>query len=191
MCGRFTLKEVKQVKETFGVTVAASFNIAPSQEVLTLNEIGEPVFRKWLFSPIWYRGHMKLINARIETLSEKPAFQGVSRCVFVADGWYEWSRLNKGKRPYYHYSEENLIFFAGIYNETSGCAIVTCQSAENISFVHHRQPVLLHEAEIENWMANNHKWNSNFSQDIKFHRVSRAINNPKHDEPENIDEVAD
>ena len=52
-------------------------------------------------------------------------------------------------------------------------------------------PMLLHEGEIGNWMSNNHKRNSNFSQEIKFHRVSRTINNPKHNKPENIDEVID
>ena len=74
--------------------VSASFNIAPSQDVLVLKP--NPEMIKWSYSPKW-KEDIKLINCRHETLLEKPSFKGSMRCVFVANGWIEWQRLKNEK----------------------------------------------------------------------------------------------
>ena len=114
--------------------VSASFNIAPSQDVLVLKP--NPEMIKWSYSPKW-KEDIKLINCRHETLLEKPSFKGSMRCVFVANGWIEWQRLKNEKKPFFHSIKTELIYFAGIYNLTSGCAVVTCQSSQHIAQVHH------------------------------------------------------
>ena len=74
--------------------------------------------KPWGFSPVWYQSGKILINARIESLNDKPSYKDVIRCVVLADGWYEW-REEKGnaKVPYYHHADGVLLFFAAIYGE--------------------------------------------------------------------------
>ena len=153
MCGRFVLSDKKVIKEKFNVELSPSYNIAPSQDVLVIKP--DPTFMKWTYSPKW-KDDMNLINCRHETLLEKPSFKGSLRCVFLANGWYEWQRQNNSKTPFFHYIENELLYFAGIYNLNSGCAVVTCQSSETVSHVHHRQPLLLDESQTTEWIEGKH-----------------------------------
>ena len=124
MCGRYTLVNKSAVKEKFNINIAQNFNICPSMEVPVLtNEIS---LMKWSYSPSWAKKPMNLINARYETIMEKPSFSKARRCVLIMDGWYEWKRYfnwdrreNK-KDPYYHHLNSELNFVGGLYNE-SGC----------------------------------------------------------------------
>ena len=140
MCGRYVLSDTEAVKKKFKIEVKASHNIAPSQNVLVLKP--NPEMMTWSYSPKW-KEDMNLINCRHETLLEKPSFKGSMRCIFIANGWIEWLRSENEKKPFFHYIGSELIYFAGIYNLMSGCAVVTCQSTEHIAQVHHRQPLLL------------------------------------------------
>ena len=132
------------LEKKFKTKVSASYNIAPSQDVLVLKP--NPEMIKWSYSPKW-KEDMNLINCRHETLLEKPSFKGSMRCVFIANGWIEWQRLENEKKPFFHLIRNELIYFAGIYNLTSGCAVVTCQSSQHISkavsYTHLTLPTIL------------------------------------------------
>ena len=141
----------------------------------------------WSYSPSWAKTPMNIINARIETLDEKPSFKEAKRCVFLTDGWYEWKRWFDWKRrennkdPYYHTIDDNIIHMAGIYNST-GCAIVTQQSLGMLKEIHHRQPVLLGDDEINEWLAGETVQNSKVSESIDVYKVSTYVNSVKNNE---------
>jgi len=190
MCGRFTLTDANQVESKLGLTVIPSFNIAPSQGVLVIKANLDIGFKTWGLSPFGYPKKDKLINARLETFKSKPSFRNTTKCVVVADGWYEWSRHGKIKVPYYHYHKDRaLIYFAGLSDQDSACVIVTCPSAENIRAIHHRQPLLLDGLEIENWLSDRYYWNKKNARNIETYQVSRKVNNPSNDDSRNISEV--
>ena len=140
MCGRFTLKNKEKVKELYDIDIVPNYNVSPSSEVVVLTS--GPEMMNWSYSPSWAKTPMNIINARIETLDEKPSFKEAKRCVFLTDGWYEWKRWFDWKRrennkdPYYHTIDDNIIHMAGIYNST-GCAIVTQQSLGVLKEIHH------------------------------------------------------
>ena len=87
MCGRFTLTNKDKVKKRFAIDLDESFNICPSTEILVLTN--KLINIKWGYSPHWAKSPMNLINARYETIHEKPSFKDAKRCVFIMDGWYE------------------------------------------------------------------------------------------------------
>ena len=185
MCGRYTLVNKSAVKEKFNINIAQNFNICPSMEVPVLtNEIS---LMKWSYSPSWAKKPMNLINARYETIMEKPSFSKARRCVLIMDGWYEWKRYfnwdrreNK-KDPYYHHLNSELIFVGGLYNE-SGCVCVTKKSVTPISQIHNRQPLLLDESQIENWLRGEYVLADTISSKIMLHRVSSYVNSYKNND---------
>ena len=185
MCGRYTLINKSAVKEKFNINIAQNYNICPSMEVLVLtNEIS---LMKWSYSPSWAKNPMNLINARYETIKEKPSFSKARRCVLIMDGWYEWKRYfdwdrreNK-KDPYYHHLDSELIFAGGLYNE-SGCVCVTKKSVTPISQIHNRQPLLLEESQIENWLNGEFVLTDTISSKVMLHRVSPYVNSYKNND---------
>jgi putative SOS response-associated peptidase YedK len=175
MCGRFTLKTpIEQVWErlgaegsaTAGAGVRARYNIAPSQEILAVREGEEGreiSFLTWGLIPSWSREPKGFINARAETLAEKPSsresFQR-RRCLIPADGFYEWKREGRGKRPYYFRLKGGEPFaFAGIWDEwgrgdnmVTTCAVITTRPNELLSEVHDRMPVILAPEDYGLWL---------------------------------------
>ena len=176
MCGRYVLSDSEKVKSKFDIDISPSYNVAPSQDVIVLRP--HPTKMKWSYSPKW-KEDMNLVNCRHESLLEKPSFKGSLRCVFIANGWFEWLRKENSKAPYFHHINNELIYFAGIYNLTSGCAVVTCQSTEKISKIHHRQPLLLDENQIEEWISGQHNINRKKDSDVEFYPVSKDVNSPR------------
>ena len=110
-----------------------NYNIAPSA-ILTITEV--PEWRKWSYSPSWAKEPMNLINARSETVREKPSFKESNPCLVLADGWYEWKRDGETKQPYFFHMGHQMFYIAGIYNET-GCALLTKEANEKLSPIHH------------------------------------------------------
>ena len=94
MCGRFTLKEAKKVKDQFNVNISPSFNITPGTKILTIDNQNKTRFLNWGYRPIWAKDNFNLINARSETILEKPSFKNARKCLIVADGYYEWKKRN-------------------------------------------------------------------------------------------------
>ena len=185
MCGRFTLKNNEKVKELYDIDIVPNYNVSPSSQVVVLTS--GPEMMNWSYSPSWAKTPMNIINARIETLDEKPSFKEAKRCVFITDGWYEWKRWFDWKRrennkdPYYHTVDDNIIHMAGIYNST-GCAIVTQQSLGVLKEIHHRQPVLLGDDEINEWLAGATVQNSKVPESIDVYKVSTYVNSVKNND---------
>lgn len=176
MCGRFVCKSaMEEIIEAFGIAevseelAKASYNIAPSQSVLAIIGNGKRKLGRlqWGLVPSWAKdpeiGH-KMINARAETLAEKPSFRDAfkkRRCLVVADGFYEWRRTGTEKVPMYIRLKSGRPFaFAGIYetwyspegNKLSTCAIITTGPNDLMKPIHDRMPVIIPESEYDKWL---------------------------------------
>lgn len=173
MCGRFSLKTpVEELARKFGARKApqasSRYNIAPSQEVLAVRNLeGErdltPLL--WGLIPSWSREPKGFINARAETVTEKPSFRDSFKrrpCLIPADGYYEWRKQGRGgvKQPYYFRLRGGRVFaFAGVWDEWRGegvavpsCAIITTAPNEVARAVHDRMPVILREDDYDLWL---------------------------------------
>ena len=192
MCGRFTLKNKSKIKELYDIDIEPNYNISPSSEVTVL--ASGPKTMKWSYSPSWAKTPMNIINARIETLDEKPSFKEAKRCIFLTDGWYEWKRWFDWERrqnkkiPYYHTIGDNIIHMAGIYNE-NGCAIITEESKGDLKDIHHRQPLLLSDNEIRLWLNGDNVHSSKLSNIISIHKVSTYVNSAKNNDQKCIEKA--
>ena len=185
MCGRYTLRNSKAVKDKHLLNIDVSYNIAPSYEVLTLT--AEPTLMRWSYNPTWAKTPMNLINARSETLSIKPSFKMAKRCLIVADGWYEWLRTDNKKQPYFFHMNDSLFNFAGIYTEYNGekgCAIITKEAIQSLSTVHHRMPIIVADDEADSWLSGEDVFDSKLSEEIDYYPVSTIVNSPRNN---NID----
>ncbi|MDX6528465.1 MAG: hypothetical protein QOH41_755 [Blastocatellia bacterium] len=164
MCGRFTLHSRDRIKlkglATLDLPFDARYNIAPSQSVLSLGDFGsglEARLLTWGLIPSWSIDGKGFINARAETLEEKPSFSEsfrLRRCLIPADGFFEWKRTGREKRPFYFQVDDDMPFaFAGIWdawsnrgNVVTSCAIITTAANELVGELHDRMPaILLHE----------------------------------------------
>ena len=179
MCGRFTLKNKDKVKEIYGIDITPNYNISPGSEVVVL--ASGPQIMKWTYSPSWAKTPINIINARIETLNEKPSFKESKRCIFLTDGWYEWKRRENNKTPYYHTIENTIIYMAGIYN-SAGCAVVTEESKGELKDIHHRQPVLLNDEGIHLWLEGSEPQDNDIYKSIHTYEVSTYVNSTKNND---------
>jgi putative SOS response-associated peptidase YedK len=175
MCGRFTLRTpAERVAREFQLEevaeIEARYNIAPTQNILAVRHSPdgrEAVWLKWGLIPSWAKDATvgaKLINARSETVEEKPSFREAfkrRRCIIPADGFYEWQRIGNKKQPhYFQMKDERLFGFAGLWEkwlspdgENLGtCSILTTEANEVLSPVHQRMPVILHPDDYELWL---------------------------------------
>ena len=177
MCGRFTLTvDPAQAQEnfnnfTFPEKFAPRFNIAPTQPILAIpnDEKFTADFFIWGLIPMWAKDPAignRLINARAETLAEKPSFRGslkYKRCLILADGFYEWKSSDgkKSKTPFFiHMKDRKPFAFAGLWdswNSPEGsqlktCTIITTEPNELMSLLHNRMPVILHPRDYDKWL---------------------------------------
>ena len=174
MCGRFTQrKSAKALEEHFGAEVPEiqpSFNIAPTQNVLAIRggDGGRDAsWLKWGLVPAWAKDTSmgaRLINARSETVTEKPSFREAfkrRRCIVPADGFYEWQKKGGRKQPYFFRMKDDRPFgFAGLWERWEGdggevldsCTILTTDANEVLRPVHDRMPVILHSEEYSLWL---------------------------------------
>jgi putative SOS response-associated peptidase YedK len=170
VCGRYSATNPARLRAAFprfrfGGAVAAEpprYNIAPTQPVLAVRNDGRDAVEAmiWGLVPAWSRDPnigSKLINARVETLAEKPAFRDAlrrRRCILFADGFYEWH----AKRPVRFTLEDDEPFaFAGLWEAAprggATCTIVTCDANELVRPVHGRMPVILTDDALEPWLT--------------------------------------
>ena len=201
MCGRFTItkpvtKTVDIVKTNIKVEDSDNYNAHPAQKLPIIKSYtnGKALeLYEWGLVTAWSKKLDKfspLINARKETLTEKVTFKNLiqtSRCIVPADGYYEWKREDKTKTPYY-FTKENgkLMFFAAIYQNNQFC-LITREATEKISTIHHREPLIINQNQINNYLNVKKDameiLNSIKPPELKFHEISKDINNPVNNDP--------
>jgi putative SOS response-associated peptidase YedK len=178
MCGRYRLSRRKQIVEEYFDCVseeedwAPRYNIAPTQPIPVIRQHSkEPVRElslvRWGLIPSWAKDSSsaaRMINARSETASMKPAFRDAfkfRRCLIPADGFYEWMRTGKAKQPFcFEVNDGQLFAFAGIWDrwkDPSGnwmktCSILTTTPNTVTSVVHDRMPVILDPDGYDVWL---------------------------------------
>jgi len=208
MCGRFTLKSPGRTKfdalnRSQLPPLFPRYNIAPSQSVFAIiQHNGEPeaVFLQWGLIPSWSKEPKGFINARAETLEEKPSFTESfqrRRCLIPADGFYEWKRSGRWTQPYYfQLKDEGPFAFAGIWDEWGGdgsiirsCAIITTTANELLAPIHNRMPVILSPETFDTWLSGDTKIGDMRelllpfpSAEMKSHPVGSDVNQPKVDD---------
>jgi putative SOS response-associated peptidase YedK len=220
MCGRYTLTaDLKKVADRFGApmpgdewaTCAPRYNIAPSQLVIVVGDDGKRYLKqmKWGLIPSWAKDPSignRMINARAETLAEKPAYRAAlkkRRCIIPADGFYEWQRLGKVKQPIHIVLKSREPFgFAGLWElwqspdgeEVLSCTIITTEANELLKAVHDRMPVILTRDAEAAWLDPKTQdpekllpLLKQFPPDqMQFYPVSQDVNSPAVDKPSNI-----
>ena len=211
MCGRFTLTvNIDAVAKAFGVAPSLQttprYNVAPTQEVVSIlrDETKHLDFLRWGLIPSWAKEESigaKMINARAETLAEKPSFKRLlqgRRCLIVADGFYEWRKEQGGKTPmYFTLPDHDLFAFAGLWDvwkqpdgqQLRTCTIITTEPNELVSSVHNRMPVILPKDAQEEWLDPEQHDTHVLQQllkpypasDMFVHPVSKKVNSPQYD----------
>lgn len=172
-----------------------NYNVCPTDPVAVVVQGRKLVSMRWGFIPAWYKTPTDgplLINARAETIAEKPAFREacrMRRCVIPATGFYEWTKDADGNRlPWYIAPPDGPIAFAGVWqvwdkgpSPIASCAIVTVGAAGPMAGIHHRMPVSLAEEEIALWLGEQGKGAATLMKPapedrFTFHRVGTAVN---------------
>jgi len=212
MCGRYSLsKPIKTLKEHFQAIAAEMdhnkrYNIAPSQSVpivIAGEQQSEIQTMRQGLIPSWAKDPAlgnRLINARAETVHEKPSFKSSlkkQRCLVPADGFYEWQARDKGKVPQYiRLRTGGLFAFAGLWSEwDSGTevlqtfTIITTTANRDLESVHHRMPVILMPEDYDEWLTVSPQNPRNLLKPLgagflEHYEVSKTVNLPKNDSEE-------
>lgn len=223
MCGRFTLHaSPEQIAEQFGVAepevLADRYNIAPTQPVGIVRLDRSAKGREWALVhwgliPSWAKDPgmgARMINARGETLAEKPSFRAAlrrRRCLVPADGFYEWKRTGSSKQPYYIRLRNHEPFaFAGLWeiwtapdgSEVESCTVITTGPNELMADLHDRMPVILMPEDYEQWLGTGKDADSKEVEQLQHlirpcgaermeaYPVSTRVNSPAHEGAELI-----
>ncbi len=220
MCGRFTLTaDLEQLAERFSFRAAnlsfqPHYNIAPSQPVLAIigAEERRAGFLRWGLIPSWAKDLTignRMINARAETLAEKPSFRRAlqkRRCVVLADGFYEWKQEGKKKTPMYITLKSHEVFgFAGLWEtwkspeaETiHSCTIITTTPNSFMESIHTRMPVILPRGAETLWLDHSLEDPARLlpilapyaEGAMEAYAVSPAVNSPRNDSPVCIEPI--
>ena len=216
MCGRFTLNVTpEQLQQSFpGLKIPEGltprYNIAPTQPiaVITNNHPDQLDFFVWGLVPSWAKDPSignRMINARAETLAEKPAFRAAfrrRRCLIPATGFYEWKQdpNQKSKTPMYIHMEDRKVFaFAGLWESWNGpdgsnilsCTIITTDPNPLMAAIHNRMPVILHPSVYEQWLDPGEPPTGRLvsllqpypPEGMSAYPVSKMVNTPANDNP--------
>jgi putative SOS response-associated peptidase YedK len=217
VCGRYTLAAPNpaEVRGRFpigeSIEVRQRFNVAPGDEVLavTTDRDGNPrgELLRWGLVPSWAKQPdtgLKMINARVETVAERPAFKRAFeryRCLIIADGFYEWRRQPSGPKQAFHIarSDARPFAFAGLWSIWYGeddhklrtCTILTTAASTAIAPLHDRMPVILDRGAESAWLkpgqpaARLHELLGGLAPDNTVLRaVGPAVNDARYDGPE-------
>jgi putative SOS response-associated peptidase YedK len=219
MCGRFSLRARKAeiLARHFGVAdvpaLEPRYNIAPSQQVAVVRQKPgeqapqrEIVLMRWGLMPSWAKDEKignRMINARAESLDEKPAFRRAfehRRCLIAADGFYEWQAAGRKKQPYYiHFRDDRPFAFAGLWEHWEGpdnaaiesCTIITSEASELVRPLHDRMPVILPPEAYTAWLDPAQRKTEELakllapfsSAELEAYPVSTLVNSATNEEP--------
>ena len=199
MCGRYYIDiekdELSFVENSNKVEYDKNFNVAPQNKAPCIID-NNLVIANWGYFPDWLKSQSNprpLFNTRYESLLEKKTFTSAfknSRCLIPITGWYEWKEEDGIKQPYYFFdNSDSLLFAAGLYwNRSNGdieTSIITREAVSLLQTIHNRSPLLLLKEQRELWVSDlsseeiypkilGYEYNN-----IDFHKVDRAVNNPK------------
>ena len=199
MCGRYYIdienNELSFVENSNEVEYDKNFNVAPQNKAPCIID-NNLVIANWGYFPDWLKSQSNprpLFNTRYESLLEKKTFTSAfknSRCLIPITGWYEWKEEDGIKQPYYFFdNSDSLLFAAGLYwNRSNGdieTSIITREAVSPLQTIHNRSPLLLLKEQRELWVSDlsseeiypkilGYEYNN-----IDFHKVDRAVNNPK------------
>ncbi|MFN8591055.1 MAG: SOS response-associated peptidase [Thermomicrobiales bacterium] len=222
MCGRYVIEGTTELSERFQLRQIpadlfpdlSTYNAAPSQllPVIVEDAAGErtAVPMQWGLVPRWRRQDGKAtvapINARAETLLEKPMFKNLTtskRCIIPANGFYEWRKVNGRKQPYYLTSEDGALWgLAGLYDLThdegnaaaGSFTIITTGANDLVAPLHERMPAILRREDEEEWLSRDIQDPLQVERllrpypddEMRIYPVSTLVNNTRHNGPELI-----
>jgi putative SOS response-associated peptidase YedK len=222
MCGRFTLKAAAMsLKELFDLadvpTLPLRYNIAPTQNVAAVRQIsGQPcrelTMLRWGLIPSWAKDRTignRLINARADTVAEKPSFRSAyrqRRCLVVADGFYEWMKDNGKKQPYYiRLADGSPFAIAGLWEHWQGadgeiidsCTLLTTEANDLMRPIHERMPVILPRQAYAQWLDPTVQRPEQIapllkpypSEELIAGRVGMQVNNPRNEESSCVEPI--
>ena len=223
MCGRSSLtKTEKELEERFRATFYTedlerynplpNYNVAPTQmhPVITQEEPRIIHLYRWGLIPFWAKDMKigaKMINARIETLEEKPAFRNAlqkRRCIVPFDGYYEWKKTPEGKIPYRIKLKSTEIFtIAGLYESWKSperktihsFTLITRDADPAIAQIHDRMPMILHPEHEKLWLDPDIPAHDLLhldptpGKDLMYYRVSDRVNNVRENDAGLVDAV--
>jgi putative SOS response-associated peptidase YedK len=221
MCGRFVLAvDPNQLTLEFGAVAGANFtpnyNVAPTQSIAVItNELPRSISSaRWGLVPSWAKDlsmGAKMINARSETVEEKPAFRAAfkrRRCLIPASGFYEWQVQDDGKKApmYIHLNDRDLFAFAGLWevwntpegDELRTCTILTTEANAFMKSIHERMPVIVEREHYADWLAPGDAPAQALKPLLRgfdpakmtAHEVSKAVNRAGFSSPELIEPVS-
>ncbi|MBA2276776.1 MAG: SOS response-associated peptidase [Chloroflexia bacterium] len=225
MCGRYVLEDFEELSERliqvplrYEFHPPPTYNAAPSQTlpVVVSDDEGWTVRgMHWGLIPRWTkpgtRPKAMPINARAETLTEKPMFRGLlrhRRCLVPISGFYEWKRTGSAKQPYFiHDRTAPGLLLAGLYDEAPGpaeepiqsFAIITTAANERVAPLHDRMPAMLDAEAAAEWMdgeetdsaALEHLLGAFPADQLDTYRVSREVNSTRNNTPDLIESLPD
>jgi putative SOS response-associated peptidase YedK len=230
MCGRYTFSSIDQALidrfdlEELPGELQPRYNIGPGQPAAVIRkpaaEDDVPTPKRslnlgiWGFQAPWGRTSKLLINSRVESIEEKPAFResyAGRRCIVPADGWYEWEKRGKTSQPWFIHSQSTgSLALAGIWSPASNSGqadsdlmiedfrfcIITSEADSRISFIHPRMPLILPAESWESWLTAGRFDLSELSRterlpELDCHPVSRRVNSIKSDDNSLLEEVQD
>ncbi|MEN8114728.1 MAG: SOS response-associated peptidase [Actinomycetota bacterium] len=220
MCGRFVqTQEAENYGSYFSVdviktdAVLRSWNVAPTKQVYAVAEHEQERHLGtfgWGLVPFWAKDRKigaRLINARLETIAEKPAFRdsfAARRCIIPADGFYEWEPKDRGKLPHYFYDPDRRpLALAGLWSSWKdpesedryrSCTIITRDASRVVAPIHDRMPVVLPESVWDAWLDVDNKDPQTIQDlvtgliapDLQEHAVSTLVNRVANDVPDLI-----
>ena len=185
------------------------YNICPTQDVAVVTQEGGRRYRpmRWGFLPHWYKSLTDgplLINARAETVAEKPAFRKAvreRRCLVPCSGFYEWYREGGEKLPYYfHRADGTPLVMAGVWREWGEdalptFAVLTTEANALMAPIHNRIPVVIEREHWGKWLGEEGHGAAVLMRApeddvLAFHRVDKAVNSNRAEGPELIEPVA-
>ena len=192
-----------------------SYNIAPTHQVpaIVQQESGRTLATfHWGLIPSWAKDPAigsRMINARVETLDEKPAYRSAAKkrhCIIPADGWFEWKTLPNGKKEPHYFSRTDgrLLGFAGLYESWTGpdakpiwsCTLITTDAAPAFAQVHDRMPLLVPSSLVDDWLKNNPEAlsglidRSDNTAELAQWQVGSDVGNVRNNRPDLINEVS-
>jgi len=211
MCGRFALyadsNTIKsQLKLDELVEIEPRYNIAPSEDIVAIIDDESKRCARyfhWGLIPFWAKDKKvgnRMINARAETITEKPAFRSAfkkQRCLVLMSGFFEWKEIKGSKQPYFIQQKNNsLLTVAGIWerwedkqnNETLySCSLITTDANPFMQNIHDRMPVIIKPEQYDEWLNQSNQNTSELQKllhsysrdDLKAHQVTASMSNAR------------